>query len=139
MYKVLSVIFRSPLGVAVFLLLLGSVVWCPLSALAGDNPVTVPVTLGATTGTGAYTNTRDYTTMQLVSIEVFQSLNATSTCTVTRVRSGRTNTVAAIALTGAACIYRETNTTYLFKNDVLNFANGYSTGAVVEITGKLHP
>ena len=108
-------------------------------ALAGDNPVTVPITLGTTTGTGAYTNTRDYTTMQLVSIEVFQSLDLTSTCTVTRVRSSRTNTVAAIALTAGAGRYFETNTIYLFKGDVLNFANSTATGAVVEITGKLHP
>jgi len=103
------------------------------------NPLAETVTLGTTTGTAAYTNARNYATMQLVSIEVFQSLDATSTVTVTRVRSGRTNTVAAIALTAGAGIYRETNTTYLFKGDVLNFANSTATGAVSEITVTLHP
>ena len=103
------------------------------------NPLAETVTLGTTTGTGSYTNTRNYVTMQLVNLEIFQSLNATSTVTVTRVRSGRTNTVAAIALTGGAGIYRDTNTTYLFKGDVLHFANSVATGAVAEITVNLHP
>ena len=105
-----------------------------------DNPYTETVTLGATTGTGSYENTKDYTTMELVSLEVFNSSAATSTVTVTRVRSGRTNTVAAIELSAGAGIYRETNSpNYLFKGDVLNFANSTATGAVAEITVKLHP
>jgi len=127
------------IGIAVLIGLV-SVVSCLVSVFAA-NPLAEAVTLGASTGTGSYTNTRNYATLQLVSIEVFNSLDATSTCTVTRVRSGRTNTVAAIALTGGAGIYRDTNTTYLFKGDVLNFANvnETGTGAVVEITGNLHP
>ena len=115
-----------------------SVVWCLVSVFAA-NPLAETVTLGTTTGTGSYTNTRNYVTMQLVNLEIFQSLNATSTVTVARVRSGRTNTVAAIALTGGAGIYRETNTIYLFKGDVLHFANSVVTGAVAEITVNLHP
>ena len=107
--------------------------------VVAETPFAATVTLGTNTGTGSYTNTRDYYAAQLVSLEVFQSLDLTSTCTVTRVRSTRTNTVAAIALTAGAGRYFETNTIYLFKGDVLNFANSTATGAVVEITGKLHP
>lgn len=130
---------KNKIGFAVLIGLV-SVVCCLVSVFAA-NPLAETVTLGTTTGTGAYTNTRNYATMQLVKLEVFQSLDATSTCTVTRVRSGRTNTVAAIALTGGAGEYWETNTVYLFKGDVLNFANVNvtGTGAVVEITGNLHP
>ena len=105
-----------------------------------DNPFTETVTLGATTGTGSFTNTKNYAVMELISLEVFNSSAATSTVTVTRVRSGRTNTVAAIELSAGAGIYRETNSpNYLFKGDVLNFANSTATGAVAEITVKLHP
>jgi hypothetical protein len=113
------------------------------SVLIAANPLAEAVTLNAITGTGSYTNTRNYTTMQLVNLEVFQSLCATSTVTCTRVRSGRTNTVAAIALSSGAGIYRETNTVYLFKGDVLHFANvvpnDVSATAVVEITVNLQP
>lgn len=104
-------------------------------------PFTETVTMNATTGTGSYINNRNYDTVKLVSIEVFQSLCATSTVTVARVRAGRTNTVATIALSSGAGIHRETNTIYLFKGDVLNFANvvpaDVSATAVAEITGDL--
>lgn len=114
---------------------------CALAVCAvyADNPLAESVTLGTTTGTAAYTNARDYATLQLVKLEIFQSSDATSTVTVTRVRSSRTNTVAAIALTGGAGDYWETNTVYLFKGDVLNFANSTATGAVCEITTKIQP
>jgi len=102
-------------------------------------PFTETVTLGTTTGTGAYTNARDYVAVKLVTIEVFNSLASSSTVTVSRVRSGRTNTVGSIALNSGAGIHRETNTIYLFKGDVLNFANSTATGAVAEITGVLEP
>jgi|GEM_PF-2552366 len=114
-----------------------------LSAIAilatAGTPSTETVTLGTTTGTGAYTNARDYVAVKLVSIEVFNSLASSSTVTVARVRSGRTNTVGSIALSSGAGIHRETNTIYLFKGDVLNFANSTATGAVAEITGVLEP
>jgi hypothetical protein len=109
-----------------------------ISALAGT-PFTETVTLGTTTGTGAYTNTRDYVAVKLVSIEFFNSSDLVSTCAVTRVRSARTNSVASVALSAGAGIHRETNTIYLFKNDVLKFANSTATGAVAEITGILEP
>lgn len=127
---------KNKIGSAVLVGLLSAI--CLVSVFAA-NPLAETVTLGATTGTGSYTNERNYATMQLVSLEVFQSLSATSTVTVTRVRSGRTNTVAAIALSDGAGIYRDTNTTYLFKGDVLHFANSTATGAVAEITTTLHP
>lgn len=128
MFKKISLVF------AVFaLLLIGAAV-----LVYADNPYTETVTL--TAGSGSYENTKNYQTMELISLEIFNSLAATSTVTVTRVRSGRTNTVAAIALSGGAGIYRETNSpNYLFKGDVLNFVNSTATGAVAEITVKLHP
>lgn len=120
-------------------LTLYALMFCAAAAIAAITPFTETVTLGTTTGTGSYTNARDYSAVKLVSIEVFNSLDSTSTVTVSRVRSGRTNTVAAIALADGAGVHRETNTIYLFKGDVLNFANSTATGAVAEITGELMP
>jgi nanoRNase/pAp phosphatase (c-di-AMP/oligoRNAs hydrolase) len=124
--------YKIPIVVSAFCLLYSALLYA-------STPVAETVTLGTTTGTGNYTHSRDYVSLKLVSIEVFNSADLTSTCTVTRVRSGRTNTVAAIALSDGAGIHRETNTIYLFKGDVLNFANSTATGAVAEITGVLEP
>jgi hypothetical protein len=118
--------------VSAFCILTSAVLWA-------GTPSTETVTLGTTTGTAAFTNTRDYVAAKLVSIEFFNSADVVSTCTVTRVRSGRTNTVGSVALSDGAGIHRETNTIYLFKGDVLNFANSTATGAVAELTFELLP
>ncbi len=107
--------------------------------LFADNPVAEVVTLAPTTGVGTTSNTRDYATLELVRIDVYNSSAATSTVTVERVRSGRTNEVAAIALTAGAGSFVASNTVYVFKGDSLQFRNSTATGAVAEVIGKLHP
>ncbi len=114
------------------------VICAALTGLAGD-PFTTSVTLGTTTGTGSYTNTRDYKAIKLLSIEVFNSAAAANTVTVTRVRSDRTNTVATITFTnGSTGSWRNTNAwpLWYFKGDVFSIASTTTTNATVEITGE---
>lgn len=89
-------------------------------------------TSALTAGAGSYTNTRDYYAERLVSVEVFgiQASTNGATGVVSRVRSGRTNTVGSIVISSGAGIYRETNTTYLFRGDVLRYSGfGTNTGS----------
>lgn len=99
-------------------------------------PFASTVTINNTSGT--YTNTRDYYAEKLVSVEAFNASATTGTVTITRIRDGRTNTVGSITLSSGAGIYRETNTTWLFKGDVLRMTHSAgATGSVIEITGEL--
>jgi hypothetical protein len=58
---------------------------------------------------------------------------------VSRVRSGRTNTIATVAIASSAGIARETNTVYIFKGDQLKFTMTPLTNVSIEITGELLP
>jgi len=107
-------------------------------ALAGM-PVTDTVTLGASTGTAAYTNAWVLKGAKLISVEYFGGLNTTNVITVTRVRGTRTNTVCAVTLVAGAGLYSATNTYYSFRGDVLNFSSLYATGTTAELTFELQP
>ena len=109
---------------------------CPAVVLASP-PVTATVTLGTSTGVGSYTNSQDYYSVKLVSIETFGALSSASTVTVSRIRDTRTNTTCAIVNASGAGVFYATNTIYLFKGDVLKFVSSPATGAVAEITGEL--
>jgi len=117
---------------AVFAVLAG------LDVAHAQTPVTEAVTVPIA-GTATWTNARDYYALKLVSIEAFAAGAASSTCAVSRVRSGRTNTVASIAISSNAGISRETNTVYLFKGDQLLFTMTPLTNVAIEITGELYP
>ena len=103
-------------------------------AVASELPVCDPISL--TAGAGAYTNTRDYYAERLISVEVFgiQASTNGATGVVSRVRSGRTNTVGSIVISSGAGIYRETNTTYLFKGDVLRYSGFGTNSGTAEMT-----
>jgi len=105
---------------------------------AATTPVAESVTVG-TNGVATWTNARDYVAFNLVSIEAFQAGSADSTCTVTRVRSGRTNTVGSVVISSSAGTYNETNTIYFFPDDTLTFTMDPLTNCEFEITGKLLP
>ena len=110
-----------------------AVLMIPAQPADAGPTVASTVTLGAATGSGAFTNDMDYYTLAPISIEVFNDKCLTNVVTVQRVRSARTNTVCALTLAGGAGIYYSTNTLYLFKNDVWLFTSSVSTGGTAEV------
>ena len=111
-------------------------------ALAGG-PVLKTVSMGTTTGYGAWTNTQDYVGYKLVAIDSYNSLWATSSITVSRIRGtgARTNTVAVLLNSSGTSsqFFTPTNAVYLFKGDVLLFSNSGATGAVADVTAETSP
>jgi hypothetical protein len=120
---------------SVLLVLLAVLV--PVLVLA-VTPNTVPVTVPIA-GVATWTNATEYYAFKLTSIEAFQAGEAASTCTVTRIRSGRTNTVATVDIASSAGVYYLTNTIYLFKGDKLKFTMNPLTNVLIEITGEQLP
>lgn len=109
----------------------------PMPVLA-VTPNTVSVTV-PTNGVASWTNAQDYYAFKLTSIEAFQAGEAASTCTVTRVRSSRTNTVGTVEIASSAGVEYVTNTIYLFKDDVLTFTMDPLTNVLIEVTGEQYP
>ena len=100
-----------------------------------NTPFSKSVTI---TSTGSYTNSRDYAAEKILNIDIFNSTAASDTVTVTRVRSGRTNTVATITVTSGAGSWSNTNTVqrWNFKGDVFNFASTIGSNSTADITGE---
>lgn len=109
-----------------------------LMAFAETTPSADSGTIDST-GTETYDYDVNYYALKLKSIEIFNAAVASSTCTVTRVRSGRTNTVATITIASGAGVHRETNDVYFFKGDDLVFTMDPLTNAEFEIVGEQMP
>lgn len=90
-------------------------------------------------GGWSWTNTEEYAAVKLISLEAFGMQPADSTQTVKRIRDGRTNTVGSIVGATGAGIYRETNTVYLFKGDVLVGSGAGTNAGTVEVVGEELP
>ncbi len=106
--------------------------------LLAITPNTVAITV-PNAGVATWTNPWDYYAFRPVSVEAFQAGAATGTCTVTRIRAGRTNTVATVSIASNAGVSYITNTIYLFKGDQLVFTTSPSTNVVLEVTGEQLP
>ena len=128
---------KSRFMFVLFVLLILCAAFVPMVVLA-VTPNTVAVTVPIA-GVATWTNAQDYYAFKLTSIEAFQAAAAATNCDVTRIRSGRTNTVASFAIASGAGVEYVTNTIYLFKGDMLTFTVLPSTNALIEVTGEQLP
>lgn len=112
-----------------------------LGAIAQNVMDRKAVTLPATTGTGTWTQNVEVANIQLLRLSVKNALNASDTCTVTRVTGetiAETNTVATLLVVSNA---GNTNlvhavggpSVYLKRNDKLTFAMTGATGATAYV------
>jgi len=109
-------------------------------ALAGSVYDRETKTLGATTGTGTWTNTQQYGNVLLKRIWIEDSLSTATTVTVTRVLSDNsyTQAVGTVALAGTAYGSSASFTaSYLKYGDKLAFAGAVATGATAIIEYEL--
>jgi len=118
-------------------LVLGLMCLAAVKAIAAATPKQETGTI--TAGTGAVTNSADYYVLKVEAVELFAVTPAISTATVVRVGSGLTNTVATITTAGGVGRYEETNTTYLFKGDVLRVSGGGTNTGTLRVVGQLLP
>jgi len=102
-------------------------------------PVSIDSTsLGTATGTGVYTNDKNYVVQQLLTLEVMNALSATDTVTVQRIAFDRsvTNTIGTVIISAnvGRNVNVATNYWYLRKGDSLYYSGAEGTGGTVVAT-----
>jgi len=127
--------------IVVVVALLTAVVLPAKAGSVGDREF---VTLGAT-GTGTWTNTRDYAAIELKRISVSGNLNATNVVTASRIitddsSNSYTQTVGAVTCTSGAGTQATLAYVHMKDGDVLSFSSQTATGgtAIVEYEVQKH-
>lgn len=112
------------------------------SALAGSVYDRATKALSASAGTGTWTNTVQYSALNLKRIWIESSLNATSVVTVTRITSdgAYTQAVGSVTCTSSAGSTASFTAAYLKYGDMLYFSSSPGTGAtaIVEYEVQQH-
>jgi hypothetical protein len=104
-------------------------------AQAGDVADRVYVQLATGTGASTWTNTFQYSSVDLKRIWIQRNLVATDTCTVTRVTSDNlyTDAVGTVAISTSKGNTASFTAEYLKYGDMIPFANTSGTGGVAVI------